>query len=210
MSDLIRLKDFVDLSITELALNISSSVSASREELQRRFYPGAIRRFGTNYLTTRDQVERAFIEDTHGDLHINGKATYGVVDWRRKGHDGVVIGLATAIVGLDIYRQRIPVQPRYIDRLPMDWLRTKVDIGEVNVSGWVIPEAQDQLGDVYRQLVEQVRTNYAASTMEPVRSNLAIHAAIQSAGLNTYGAPQRYDVGEDRGIIPPVSQAYLI
>jgi hypothetical protein len=82
------------------------------------------------------------------------------------------------------------------------------------IHGWTIGGAEEELTDVYEQLLGRVATHRAIEdmdmvpwTLEPKRSPAAIHQAITAAGLKKV-ATRRFDDAESRRHTPPRGTLY--
>lgn len=184
------------------------AANISQSELEARYSPGTVRRLGSNALVAKETVERTLQQDKDSDITKNGRATFVAVDQNEKDGSSSAVGIGTVMAGLKLYVHHIPLQPFITDRIPSHRIRTEALYGHANVTGWTMPEYYNELDGVYSRLLGEVPEPYNSWTIEPVRSHAAVHEAIRRAGLIALGSPERYDVGEDRNVLPPVSQAY--
>jgi hypothetical protein len=204
---LVRFKEF---TVGELAPQLHERAANSRDELLRRYSPGTVRRLGSSAAIATEMVEKAIRQDAENAVAKKGNATFAVIpDNHPLGSATQVIGVASMLKGLEVSIQRFPIAPRLAERLPAHLISKHAELGTTNVTGWVSSDQADLLGSVYIDLMGQLPKRETAWTIEPVRSAAAAHGAIILAGMTAIGSPQRYDVGEDGNVVPPVSQAYM-
>ena len=203
MVALVRVKAF---DAGELTPALRDAVAETRETLRARFYPGTIRRLGGNAANATNYVEEMIHTDKLADLQGSRERTYVVVD---TGAAASAVGLATLTYKVQPRVQRLPLPPRVTDGIPVGWLHPDSPLGTVIVTGWTTRAYDTSLREVYTGLLQEA-PGERAWTVEPVRAGEVFHSAIRTAGMAAIAPAMRYDVGEARRTIPPVSQAYIL
>ncbi len=207
MLELVRLRDFTH---TELAAGLHQSALASRELLRLRNASRNFRRLGADAVEAVRITEWARAQDEASEVGTNGQAYFAVVCPEKRSATSVgIVGAGTIIRGLEVYVQRLHLKQRLPRWLPARLVRHEVDLGKVNIAGWTEPAYTEQLTDVYSGLLDKIPGDQEAWTVEPVRSGLEVRTAITGAGMIPSEVVTAYDVGNDRFMPTPPSQAYV-
>ena len=151
MVDLFRIRAFTAQELTE---ELPAAVDAARDELISRYHPGTVRRLGGPTASVRGYIQKLLIRDRQDELAESGRATYAVAP-RGPRPDGMrIVGLATLSRHVKSQHARLPIPTGLTDRLSFASGITspRVELGQVNGTGWTVPGYGDELSDVYRAL----------------------------------------------------------
>jgi hypothetical protein len=118
--------------------------------------------------------------------------------------DEKIVGVATVLSGLELFRIRCPIVPAKLARKYVPVLSEKIQNNGANVFAWTPAQYAENgvLSEAYEQLAtEGLKVADSIWTIEPRMTSTYVTDAIKKSGLNLvdYGY---YDDGEKSGIIP--------
>ena len=189
------------LSGRPLANQLHEAVQENTELLRARNLLGVIARYGAGLEDAEHNVRR-------GQANIKSGVTqhYAVVN-----EAGNVVGAASSYPNLPLRKLHLPLPPA----LAIPPLAETFEYANPNIHAWTDVGEEEVLVGAYKQLAYMAPTaayveepSNAPWTIEPLRSPKHIHTALQMAGL-TKVARRRFDDGESRTKIPPISALYI-
>lgn len=199
-----ELVPYTDLSSESIARELHEAVMLSEPVLRARNILGPISRYGWGLELGIQNVEKGQHEHDLGEI-----GRYAVMS-----DAGNIVGAASIYPNLSLRRLRVPVPPMLAVEYPQ---------ATPNIHAWTtgdtetLAQAYSRLRDLAHKKIrnQQVPPPNPANTLkglipwtiEPVSSPQYIHDALLRAGL-TRNASQRFDDGESRRHIPPLSTLY--